>query len=538
MTRNRSIWTAAVLGAAMTATAACGASTTSESGRPADGAGGPTGAKPSISASIYDRGSVPSEAGTVEKNFWTDWINENGPADVKFVAVPRGESVQKFNVLFASKSAPDLVFEFDGAFRNQLFDSKAIIPVDDIVEEHSTEYKALLEKYPSLRKVGTKSDGNMYEFGRVSRVGADMAMMIRADWLEKLGLEAPGTVEELFEVASAFAAGDPDGNGQKDTYGMDMSALIDAMFQNVTWVVEDGKLVKDWDRLQAATSFKKSLYDAGIVDKDYLTDKNGEKAKQDWINGKIGIYAGRVHHVNQLIPYDSFRRNNPDGRIEIIPLPASAFGSFSPILNNPVQMTAVINATAKDPVAVMKLVDFMASESTMRTMKYGFEGEHYEIGANGCPVQTDPEKFQKEVSWNLDFSMLFSSIQLGDCGVQKGLLNAEVPIEKEFIELVEQADAIYLDPARPMAHLTHPEHMPSLPQDLRQIETAVTEAITEEITKAIVSGPSYTAEQALEAAKSIWNGSGGQQLEAFYGQWYEANKDSAFLAKDMLEFTE
>ncbi|MFS0724665.1 extracellular solute-binding protein [Paenibacillus sp. 1P07SE] len=534
MSIKRTLATTAAAGLLAVAAAACSSANT-----PSPSTGTPdnqTDAKLPITASIYDRGSVPSEAGTVENNFWTDWINDNGPAQASFVAIPRGEAVQKFNVLLASKSAPDLIFEFDGAFRGQLYDTKAILPVDELIETHSTVYKELIEQYPALLKVATKEDGKMYEFGRVSRTGADMSMFIRMDWLEELGLEVPTTAEELFEVALAFTKDDPDRNGQQDTFGMDMSSLIDMMFQNVTWVVEDGRLVKDWDRLQAAVEFKKRLYDAGIVDKDFLTDKNGEKAKQDWINGKVGIYAGRVHHVNQLIPYESFRKNNPEGRIEVIALPASSFGQFSPNLNNPVQMTAVINAGAKHPEAVMKYVDFMASESTMMTMKYGFEGEHYEMGDNGCPVQLDPEKFQKEVSWNLDFSMLFSSILLGDCGVQKGQLNPQVALEKEFIELVEQADALYMDASRPMANLTHPEHMPALPQDLRQISTAVTEAITEQTNKAIIAGASFTTEQAIAAAKEIWTQSGGTQLEEFHANWYEANKDTAFLAKDMLEF--
>ncbi|MFJ3895735.1 extracellular solute-binding protein [Streptomyces sp. NPDC090083] len=45
-------------------------------------------------------------------------------------------------------------------------------------------------------------------------------LMIRKDWLRKLGLKAPTTWQEMLTVAKAFATRDPDGDGKKDTYGM------------------------------------------------------------------------------------------------------------------------------------------------------------------------------------------------------------------------------------------------------------------------------------------------------------------------------
>ena len=45
-------------------------------------------------------------------------------------------------------------------------------------------------------------------------------LMIRKDWLAKLGLKAPTTWQEMLSVAKAFATRDPDGDGKADTYGM------------------------------------------------------------------------------------------------------------------------------------------------------------------------------------------------------------------------------------------------------------------------------------------------------------------------------
>lgn len=45
-------------------------------------------------------------------------------------------------------------------------------------------------------------------------------LMIRKDWLDKLGLKAPTTWQEMLSVAKAFATEDPDGDGKADTYGI------------------------------------------------------------------------------------------------------------------------------------------------------------------------------------------------------------------------------------------------------------------------------------------------------------------------------
>ena len=50
-----------------------------------------------------------------------------------------------------------------------------------------------------------------------------MAMFWRKDWLDKLNLEVPETLEEYEKVLTAFVENDPDGNGKEDIAGMDVA---------------------------------------------------------------------------------------------------------------------------------------------------------------------------------------------------------------------------------------------------------------------------------------------------------------------------
>ncbi|WJH32827.1 extracellular solute-binding protein [Paenibacillus sp. CC-CFT747] len=203
--------------------AACG-----KEGDKGEGAGkaseGADGKKGKISVMVYDRGRVPAEEGTYDKNRWTDWINKNAPAEVTFVPIPRNKPEDKLNVLLASGSAPDFIQDYNPLNKNAWYASKQLMPLDDLIEKHSVEYKALLNKYPILRKLGTQDDGKLYEVGAFTQTDINWVFLVRNDWLKKLNLEVPKTTEELYNVAKAFTENDPDGNGKKDTFGISLEA--------------------------------------------------------------------------------------------------------------------------------------------------------------------------------------------------------------------------------------------------------------------------------------------------------------------------
>lgn len=501
----------------------------------------------SISSTIYDRGSVPNGMGTIEDNIWTKWINENGPANVKFVAIPRWESQSKLNVLLASGSAPDLVFEFGTSIRNQMFDQKQLMPLDDLIEKHSVEYKALLEKYPQLKQAGIKSDGKLYEFGRMNEVYPLVSVFIREDWLEKLGLKMPTTEDEFLAVAKAFTEQDPDGNGADDTYGVggfefgDNAGLFRYIF-NANWVNldENGEIQVGPERLKKEAEFKRALYEAGVVDKDFLSDKDGSKSKQDFLNGKIGIYAFMTNDYMGFASreLDTLMKNVPEAKLKVMPLPKTSAGQFTTVWNNPVQMTAVVNARAKNPEAIMKYVDFLVKPETGRTFRYGIEGEHYKVEADGKPVILDQEKYKNEVSWASDFSMVYSRLEEGKYGYAETQFDETVPAQKEALRLFRESVQTYMTDLPVGEGLTHSEHMPQLPKELQVKFSNVTTAVHDLYTRAIISGSKYTVEQAALDAEKQWKTGGGEEILNWYKDWWSKEKDNVLTWKDFYEIFE
>src|SRR5690606_23777384 len=66
-------------------------------------------------------------------------------------------------------------------------------------------------------EAGKAVDGKTYGIPYSAQANA---LLIRSDWLQNLGLQAPTDWDEMAEVAQAFTQNDPDGNGQNDTYGL------------------------------------------------------------------------------------------------------------------------------------------------------------------------------------------------------------------------------------------------------------------------------------------------------------------------------
>ncbi len=120
------------------------------------------------------------------------------------------------NVKLAGGDMPDIVNTFSpgDTEHNALIAQGAFRSLDD-----------LLPKFPKLKvsfsdsiwnMLKNPADGKIYGVPWLrDRGGA--GIVIRKDWLDKLGLKEPKTLTELVDVLKAFRDKDPDGNGKQDT---------------------------------------------------------------------------------------------------------------------------------------------------------------------------------------------------------------------------------------------------------------------------------------------------------------------------------
>jgi putative aldouronate transport system substrate-binding protein len=483
--------------------------------------------KPKITAAIYDRGNVPASEGTITDNRWTRWINENAPVEVEFIAIPRNSSGEKYNTLFASGTAPDFIEEFGVANLNSFMANKLLMPLNDIIEKHSVDYKQILRDYPVLRDFLTQPDGIMYTIGVTYPAGSNHYLIIRTDWLKKLNLEIPGNLEDLVKTARAFTYDDPDGNGRNDTYGISLASgtggVINAMFGGMTnwqwdWEFTRQGAVYRWEWAEANLSFKKNLYDLGCVDRDYATDTNGTKANQDFLTGRLGILGLNNGKNNALTTLQTLTSNIPNADFAAIPLPQTVAGRWSPAGGNFFQMNAAINARSKNPEAVMAYVDWLNRRDTIIDIRYGGSAYSQIDSAIGGMLPKDQEKFKTEVSYNGDFHMTASKVLDPYNDVLP--LDINDPLQRRARDIIIAADRIYLDPGIRHKQLVS---FPSIPQDLALIQANIGTQIDDIYTKCILGGPSYSVAQAMADAKRAFTAGGGEKMTAYYDAFFKAN---------------
>ncbi|MCC2686847.1 MAG: transporter substrate-binding protein [Paenibacillaceae bacterium] len=147
--------------------------------------------------------------------------------------VPQND-VNKITVAMASGDYPDIVtMAYPNASVNQWIKDGILLPLNDYLKEMPT-VKQTLEKEVPWSAVDGKYYGNVF---LTQQKVSNVALMYRKDWLDKLKLKAPTTLDEFYNVMKAFRTKDPDGNGKEDTYGMTaFTGNSSAPMTNLDWV--------------------------------------------------------------------------------------------------------------------------------------------------------------------------------------------------------------------------------------------------------------------------------------------------------------
>jgi putative aldouronate transport system substrate-binding protein len=335
--------------------------------------------RPEISVAILDRSAVPADQGTYEDNWATRWINENSPVKVNFVAVPRGQTYQQYNLLLASGEAPDVIMEFQPQYVEEWANQGMLTELSSIIDEYAPNYRALT---PAETQQWGVYNGGEYAFAqqRFEEGVINHMVYIRTDWLENLGLSMPTNEEEFLNVVRAFTEDDPDGNGVDDTWGWSMAGHYQTAIQSIYGVngdewyktadgtFENANLMEE--RLQAMKLLE-TLVDNGWCDKEWLS-YDGETQYTHFATGKTGFLA--CEHSN--LPnkaWETLMQNFPTAKVA--PMPSwTQYGYYQ---ERECQFLSCVPTTCDNPEAVAQYIDWMITDG-WQMLKWGEEGVDFE----------------------------------------------------------------------------------------------------------------------------------------------------------------
>lgn len=219
----------------------------------------------------------------------------------------------------AGGDIPDLVYELDpvNVFNDADQDFIVEVPYGTIEKYAPTYYNYINENAPAAWSYSRYDDANWgvpnlnyYNgFGKVSAY--------RADWLKKVGMEAPTTLDEMHDVLYAFVHDDPDGNGQDDTFGfLPTSSHYHYFFAEIfgaygvlpfDWQEVDGEIVYGGLRKETEEALQvlADWYKEGLIHPDFIAGAS--------LSGLAT--ANKIGYMHEISYQD---KNNPKTTISVI----------------------------------------------------------------------------------------------------------------------------------------------------------------------------------------------------------------------------
>jgi len=226
--------------------------------------------------------------------------------------------------------------------------------------------------------------------------------VIRKDWLEELGLEAPTTVEEYEALFQAIHDADLDGDGTPGNTlgltGFGNTSELDSIFNQAfgvtgTWMkTADGAWVNSrvTDAEKAKIEFYARLAAGGLFDKEFVT--NTFDVKEDkFYTGKAGVIFGSSPEVIDIYA-GKMRQAHPGEDVELVVLPAPTGPGGQGLAAVDVSKESrgwAISSLSENKEAAVALLDFMASKEGQDIERLGFPDVHHTVGADGAVTFTD-----------------------------------------------------------------------------------------------------------------------------------------------------
>ncbi len=326
-------------------------------------------------------------------------INEKFDIDFTLERVPEG-SVEKVNVAMASGDFPDIVTGAYGTTATQSWIENGMV----------ISLNPYLDKYPNLKAwlddyAWSAVDGQFYGLPFITQYAtSNMLIVMRGDWLDKLGLKYPTTLDEMKTVLTAFTFDDPDGDGQQNTYGFSGTKPI----ANFDWVFyaygrqngdyelnADGQVIPFFEHecFIPGMTYIKELWDAGVIDPEFVLTDNG-KLEEKFFQGKIGAMVKALYrHVSRL--ENSTRALYPDATLAYGLPPVGPDGkSFGLAPSGRSGFLTCITTACKEPEKAVAFLDFMVSQEGNDLLRLGIEGIHYT--KNGDEIVLNEEERAKD----------------------------------------------------------------------------------------------------------------------------------------------
>ena len=303
----------------------------------------------------------------------------------KNLAINTGEYPE---VLFGARLTPQQEIRY-GSIEGIL------IPLEDLIAEHAPNITKMFETHPDVRQSVTTPDGHIYALPQISKgVKWVHEHWINARWMEALNLteaDLPTDLDGMYDLLMRMKTEDPNGNGIADEIplsiekptetGSTFRTMFLAAFgilpsYNSVYVMDDGVVRFSFleENYPEYLRYVNKLWSDGLIDRDsFVQDYPSVNAKSK--TNIVGI-------ARQSNPGNLYEIKDLDDQVNFPVVPPLT----SDFYTTPLKATTgegltrgvfALTDKCKDPVAMMKWVDYLYSEEGSFYVHYGPLGYGY-----------------------------------------------------------------------------------------------------------------------------------------------------------------
>lgn len=245
-------------------------------------------------------------------------VMEASGLNLEFIHPATGEESTAFNLMLVSGELPDIIeynwSSYEGGPQKAI-DDGVILPLNDLLETYAPDAYAMMTRTDSLYRQCTTDDGTFYAFIPIADStsipngytidNVQTGPIVRADWLEELGLEVPQTIDDWTNVLTAFK--EQKGAQAPLTFngiGANFLPFSGAFDASTDYYLDEGvvKYGPMEEEYRAFLQQMKDWYDAGLLDPDFASNDSATQTSNllNGVSGAFtGYYIGGVATINQ-----------------------------------------------------------------------------------------------------------------------------------------------------------------------------------------------------------------------------------------------
>lgn len=298
---------------------------------------------------------------------------------------------EKMNLLIAAGDLPDLVQglvdNYTGGVEAAL-EEDVVVDIAPYIKEYCPNFCWALETYPLAYADILTIDGQIGSFYGVYNGlrPTENGHWIRQDWLDQLGLTAPETRDEFYDVIKAFKTE----FDCSDAYCMMPSTgfgCVGNTYEHLDFYVdENGKVVHgiddEEDQIKDMLQFVAKLYSEGLIGQDFISYV--EMAVHEGVveTDNCGMFVQDVNYINR---YDS------SIKLTAIPTLVPEKGQKVDTIDDTQYLdgNTAISTNCQDIELACRYLDSWFTVEGSNLANYGVEGETYFINDDGYAQFTE-----------------------------------------------------------------------------------------------------------------------------------------------------